>query len=249
MNKRESSHRALMILGIVSLLAGSPSVRAQCDDAPGPDGLTWSFDEGDESFSLGDFVGGLFTPQLVTDTRRIREYVRDARFGELLRRCGDMRAVDGIFQKALKISEFNIGRALFLSMVGCLEHQNIQVEMPLVGAVELPLTFEADSLFTARLKNLPRRLYPDTPSNGAGDMDKLQHFFGSAYIAFVSGSPEFARSVGNAVEWGEAKMIVGGADDPRDKRANKQGEAFGHDLLYVKTLLPSDYLSLPVRDE
>ena len=250
MIKRESYRILSLILGILSFLFVSSRAPAQCDDTSSPDGLAWDFDEGrDGGFSLGDFFGGLLTPQLVQDTKKIRGYVRDARFAELLRRCGDLRAVDGIFQKALKISEFNIGRALFLSMIGCLEHQNIEVDMPVVGAVGLPLTFEADSLFKARLRNLPRRLYADTPSGEAGDMDKLQHFFGSAYLAFVSESPEFARSVGNAVEWGEAKMIVGGADDPRDKRANKQGEAFGHDLLYVNTLLPSDYLTLPVRDE
>jgi hypothetical protein len=239
-----------LILGISAFLCILPAAGAQCDGTPGPDGLTWDFDEEENGgFSLGDFVGGLFTPQLVKDTRRIREYVRDGRFGDLLRRCGDLRAVDGIFQKALKIAEFNIARALFLSMVGCLEHQNIQVDMPVLGAVGLPLTFEADSLFNARLRNLPRRLYDDTPTGEAGDKDKLQHFFGSAYISYVSGSPELARSVGNAVEWGEAKMIVGGADDPRDKRANLQGEAFGHDLLYVNTLLPSDYLTIRVKVE
>ncbi len=250
MVKRESSFHFFLILGVFSFVLAAPDAAAQCDEASSPDGLTWDFDEeGDGGFSLGNFFGGLLTPQLVQDTKKIRSYVRDARFAELLRRCGDMRAVDGIFQKSLKISEFNIGRALFLSMVGCLEHQSIDVKIPVVGAVGLPLTFEADSLFKARLKNLPRRLYSDTPSGEFGDMDKLQHFFGSAYLAFVSESPEFARSVGNAVEWGEAKVVVGGADDPRDKRANKQGEAFGHDLLYVNTLLPSDYLTLPVRDE
>jgi len=249
MRKRESYLHVTLILGMFWMPVLTPEVAAQCDEKPAPDGLTWEFDEGDDGFSLGDFVGGLFTPQLVKDTRRIREYVRDLRFGELLKRCGDLRAVDGIFQKALKIAEFNIGRALFLAMVGSLEHQNIEVDMPLVGAVGLPLTFEVDSLFSARLKNLPRRLYPDSPSTGAGDMDKLQHFFGSAYISYISGSPELARTIGNAVEWGEAKMIVGGADDPRDKRANSQGEAFGHDLIYVNTLLPSDYLTLPAQDE
>ena len=49
------------------------------------------------------------------------------------------------------------------------------------------------------------------------------------------------------VEWGEARMVVGGVDDPRDRRANKQGETFGHDLLYIKIMLPSDYFTLPIE--
>jgi hypothetical protein len=222
----------------------------QCDGTPGPDGLTWEFDEQDsESFSLGGFFGDLFTPQLIRDTKDIRSYLRDERFAELLRRCGDLRAVDGIFQKALRVAEFSIARALFLSMMACMEHQNVEVDVPVVGAVGLPLTFEEDSLFKSRIHNLPSRLYEDSPGSGLGDRDKLQHFFGSAYIAYVSGSPELARATGNFVEWGEARMIVGGADDARDRRANKQGETFGHDLIYVKTLLPSDYLTLPVKIE
>ena len=235
---------AFAVLTIVPSKAG-----AQCD-GPGPDGLTWEFDEQDsESFSLGGFFGDLFTPQLIRDTKSVRSYVRDERFAELLRRCGDLRAVDGIFQKALRVAEFSIARALFLSMMASLEHQNVEVDVPVIGAVGLPLTFEEDSLFRSRTRNLPARVYEDSPETGFGDRDKLQHFFGSAYIAYVSGSPELARATGNFVEWGEAQMIVGGADDVRDRRANKQGETFGHDLIYVKTLLPSDYLTLPVRIE
>ncbi|MBI2619650.1 MAG: hypothetical protein HYW57_06175 [Ignavibacteriales bacterium] len=221
--------------------------RAQCE---GADGQSWEFDEANsKGFSVGRLLGSLLTPQLIQDTRAIREYVRDPRFGELLQRCGDLRAVDAVYQKALRIAEYNIGRALFLSMVASLEHRNIGVELPVVGTVGLPLTFEEDSLFQQRIMNLPSKLYHDSPGDVHGDKDKLQHFFGSAYLAFTSESREFTRSAGNFVEWGEAQMIVGGVNDVRDKRANKQGETFGHDLLYVKTLLPSDYLTLPVKDE
>lgn len=244
-----AAQRTLLALGL--LLASFPvPVLPQCADSASTDGLHWEFDEEEsESFSLTGFLSDVFTPQLIRDTRNIRAYVRDARFAELLRRCGDLRAVDGIFLKALRVSEFNIGRALFLSMMACLEHQNVEVAMPVVGTVGLPLTFEEDSLFKARTANLPCRIYEDSPPGAAGDRDKLQHFFGSAYISYVSDSPELARATGNFVEWGEAKMIVGGADDVRDRRANKQGETFGYDLIYVKTLLPSDYLTLPVRVE
>ena len=235
-------------LMLVVLESPASRARAQCDGGEGADGLTWNFDEhADQGFSVGGFFGGLFTPQLVKDARSIRDYIRDPRFVELTRRCGDLRGMDEIFLKALRITEYNIGRALFLSMIACLEHQNVDFEVPVVGIVDLPLTFESDSLFKARISHLPSRLYRDTSPEG--DRDKLQHFFGSAYLSFVSESPEFARSAGNMVEWGEARMIVGGVDDPRDKRANKQGETFGHDLLFIKTMLPSDYLSLPVQDE
>lgn len=230
--------RRLPILLIFTLVIRMTSF-AQCEG-----GLSWDFDEQEnQGFSIGKFFTETFTPKLIVDTRRIRAYIRDPRFKELTTRCGDLRAVDGIYLKALKIADFNISRALFLSLMGTLEHENVAFKIPVVGALHVPLTFEADSLFKARIMNLPSRIYPDTPPEG--DRDKLQHFFASAYLSYVSEAPELAKESGDLVEWSEARFIVGGADDPRDKRSNKHGDAFGRDLAVVKTLLPSDYLHLP----
>ncbi len=220
---------------------------AQCDGKPGADGLTWNFDDGDkEPFNLLRFIGGVFTPDLIKETKQIRAYIRDRRFAELVKRCGAARAMDFIYLRALKISDHNLTRALFLSMIGCLDHQNVDLRVPVIGIVDVPLTFEEDSSFIARYRNLPSRLYDDTPREG--DKDKLQHFFGSAYIAYASESRELARTSGDLIEWGEARFVVGGVDDPRDRRSNKQGERFGHDLLTVKNLLPSDYLNLTIEE-
>ena len=220
---------------------------AQCDGKPGPDGLTWEYDAGEhEGFSLPRFFGNAVTPDLVKDTRRIRAYVRDPRFALLLKRCGDMRAVDAIYLKCLQIGEHNVARALFLCLMGTLEHRDIYMKMPLIGFIKIPLTFEEDSLFNSRFGNLPSRLYPDTPREG--DRDKLQHFFGSAYVSYATGSRDLTQTTGDLIEWGEAKFVVGGVDDPRDRRANKHGERFGRDLLTVKNLLPSDYLNSPFEE-
>lgn len=228
----------LLTIAALLVLIGATSA-AQCEG-----GLSWDFDEeGIEGFSIGRFLSDTFTPKLILDTKRIRSYIRDPRFKDLTTRCGDLRAVDGIFLKSLKIADYDIARALFLSLMGSLEHQDVDFKIPVLGSLNVPLTFEEDSLFKVRKANLPAKIYPDTPPEG--DKDKLQHFFASAYLAFASESPELAKQSGNFVEWGEAKFVVGGVDDPRDKRANDHGEAFGRDLLVVKTLLPSDYLRLP----
>lgn len=232
-------------LTICLFLMLSAAASAQCEGD-----LSWNFDEAEkEGFSLGSMFSNAVTPQIVIDTKEVRSYVRDPRFRELTRRCGDLRAVDAIYQKSLRVAEFNVGRGLLIAMMAVLEHQQIHVRMPIVKSVELPLSFEDDTLFAQRVRSLPKSLYPDSPDSEYGDKDKLQHFFASAYLAYASESTDIARGAGNVVEWGEAKFIVGGADDPRDKRANKQGESFGRDLLIVKNLLPSDYLSLPVREE
>lgn len=229
------------------LTLGPREVRAQCDGNPGSDGLTWSFDDSErEGFSIVRFLGDAVTPELVKETRRIRTYVRDPRFLVLMKRCGDMRAVDAIYLRALKIAEHNVSRALFLSLMATLEHRDVNLKVPILGSIGLPLTFEEDSVFHARMINLPSSIYADTPPGG--DRDKLQHFFGSAYIAYASESKELARTSGELVEWGEAKFVVGGVDDARDRRANTHGERFGRDLLSVRNLLPSDYFNLPYEN-
>jgi hypothetical protein len=240
--------RSVTIIVVLLLLARTLA-NGQCDGKPGPDGLSWNFDEsGNAGFSIARFFGDIFTPALIKDTREIRAYVRDERFALLLKRCGDVRAADWIYLKALRIADHDIGRALFLSMMATLEHRNMDLKVPVVGAIRLPLTFEEDSLFDSRYRNLPSRLYPDTPPGAAGDKDKLQHFFASAYLSYLSGSPSVARTSGDLVERGEAEFVVGGVDDPRDRRANGQGERFGRDLVVVKTLLPSDYFNLSVGE-
>ncbi len=237
---------------LVLLLACSiraSDVLAQCEGGVGPDGLSWEFDtEEKKGFSLWGFIGETFTPRLVRQVNAMRAYVRDRRFAELMRLCGDMRAVDAIYLRALRLVEYEIGRALFLSMVATMEHRKLGIHLGPLGTMSMPLTFEEDSLFRARIQNLPARIYDDSPQDEHGDKDKLQHFFGSAYLAYVS-SPDVARTAGDLIEKGEATFIVGGVDDPRDRRANRQGERFGTDLVYVKNLLPSDYLRLRVRED
>ena len=76
--------KTLFLLLAMVLFAGTVVV-AQCDGKPGPDGLTWNFDEGEkEGFNLLRFVGGLFTPDLIKETKLIRGYVRDPRFAVLV---------------------------------------------------------------------------------------------------------------------------------------------------------------------
>jgi hypothetical protein len=210
---------------------------------------SWDFDaEKDESFSIGTFLAEIFTPHIITDTRYIRQYIIDERFQVLRNRYGDIRALDAIYLKSLKIADHNIARALFISSMAVLEHRNADIKMPVISYLRIPLTFEKDSIFNARTKHLPVHIYSDSPATPAGDRDKLQHFFGSAYLSYVTESPDFTRTAGNLIEWGEAALIVGGADDIRDRRANRQGERFGEDLLIVTNLLPSDYLTFRFED-
>ncbi|MGA3288494.1 MAG: hypothetical protein ABSD46_13855 [Bacteroidota bacterium] len=224
-------------------------MRAQHIDSNYANVTSWDFDEGkSEGFSISAFFSDIFTPQIIIDTKHIRQYILDERFQVLRNRYGDLRTIDAIYLKSLKIADYNIARALFLSLMAVLEHRKVDIKMPIVNSLKVPLTFEKDSIFSARIKHLPTLVYSDSPTTPEGDRDKLQHFFGSAYISYVSEAPVFTQTAGNLIEWGEPVFIVGGTDDPRDKRANKQGESFGRDLLVVTTLLPSDYLTFQHED-
>jgi hypothetical protein len=81
---------------VMLLMVGTVSSWAQCDDRPGPDGLNWEFETERKSFNLFRFLGDAFTPRIVHDVNAMRAYVRDSRFAELSRRCGDLRAIDAI---------------------------------------------------------------------------------------------------------------------------------------------------------
>ena len=227
-----------------ALLASSVAGQGRPDSAR--TGLSWDFTVDEPEMSVVDAAEGLLTPQAVQDARRIRAYVRDERFEQLRQLEGDLRAADAIYLRALAIAGYDIARALVLAMLATLEHKDLPLRVPLAGTLSLPLTFEGGESFQARVRHLPKMLYPDSPAGEEGDRDKLQHFFGSAAIAYSTESSDVAQTTGEFVEWGEAAVVQGGVDDPRDRRANAQGGMFGHDLVYLKTMLPSDYLRLPV---
>ena len=68
--------KTLLLVGVLITLSNAFSF-GQCDGKPGPDGLTWNYDEGErEEFSLFRFIGNAFTPDLIKETRRIRAYIR-----------------------------------------------------------------------------------------------------------------------------------------------------------------------------
>ncbi|MEE9225298.1 MAG: hypothetical protein V3U68_03785 [Bacteroidota bacterium] len=195
------------------------------------------------SFSLLRFVGNLVLPRLVKDEVQLKRYIRDRRFMEIRRYYGDLVAVDAIYQKAVQLVDYDIHDALLITFFATIDHRRVGVRIPLLGALFLPLTAESDSLFQGRWANLPSRLYGSGDGGKGRDRDKLQHFFGSAFLTYALRSSESASLAGSFVEWGEDAFIVGGQSDWRDRQANEQGRLFGRSLGDDPTVLPSDFLS------
>ncbi len=181
-----------------------------------------------------------FLPKIVTAELHLKRYIREERFYELRKVLDDTLAVDAIFDRALMLTDGNVLHALLISTFAVMDHHRLGINVPLIGSVFIPLTFESDSSFRLRRTHLPKKLLDDNPR--ASDKDKLQHFFGSAFIAYATNSDSFGKWVGDLFELGEDKFVLGGRDDARDRLANERGREFGLRLLKEEWLLPSDIL-------
>jgi len=183
-----------------------------------------------------------FPPFLIQHGMELKSFIRSRTFDEIRRKYGDLKAVDAIFIHAMKISNDNTAVSLLLSTFACFDHRIIGFKVP-IFALALFLSDESAEEFGKRVKNLPRKLYPDTPKIPSGDRDKLQHFFGAAFIAFAFESREPAEEFSELVERGENIIIVDGVQDERDKQACRHGEEFAIALLKDNHRYPSEYFT------
>lgn len=218
-------------------IGGSGMLRSQ-SAVPDSAWLSGQWYYSDTSASFIDAVE--FLPRFFRDEALLKRYLRDERFFALRKIYDDTLAVDAIFDRAMMITQGNIGRALLISAVSVMDHRRLGFKVPLVGSVYLPLTAENDSLFRLRRTHLPKKLLDDDLR--ASDKDKLQHFFGSAYLAYTTNSRVFSEFIGDLFETGEDRFVLGGRSDPRDQLANAKGREFGLGLLKDAALLPSDVL-------
>ncbi|MEW6511616.1 MAG: hypothetical protein AB1428_11745 [Bacteroidota bacterium] len=233
--------RARIVCGVWAggMVAGVMTAHAQvADQSPPPPQVP----------DLLRFISPLLLPKLVQDGYRLKEYIRSEEFSVERARRGDREAVDAIFDTGFRLAWENAYEALLITFVAVMDHRTFGIKIPLLGdVVWLPLTSEFTDDFTARVNALPSHLFPDSPPGRAGDRDKLQHFFGSAFLTYVTESPDAAERMGAFVEWGERAFIVDGAYDQRDLLANRQGQKFARALLEHHSARPSDYLGATIE--
>lgn len=188
------------------------------------------------------FFAPLVLPKVLQDGFLLREYVCSPEFARVRATGGDHAAVDALWFSALDLTLGNRAEALLISLVVTMDHRRVTFDLPLLGPLlVVPLTSESEEEFRFRLRALPGRLYADTPSGVAGDRDKLQHFFGSAFLAYVFESAEQADAVGRFVELGESRYVPGERLDVRDLRANRQGQRFAAALRAGREAPPSAF--------
>lgn len=199
--------------------------------------------------SIWDDIAEDLTPGIFADVRKLRNYIRSDAYAKNRATYGELHALDDIYQKALDIEENDVQDALLAVALAVMDHKRLEFHLPLGVTIPVPLTFESDTLFNVRLRNLPAHVYPDSPRDWFGDKDKSQHFFGSAYLMYLFRSRGIADFIGNAVEWEESLWGFEGAEDPRDVRSNRHGQDFGAALLKNPTTKPSDIIRCEIAFE
>jgi hypothetical protein len=179
---------------------------------------------------------------------QLKDFILSKEFSALREHLGDKRAMDAIYVRAMNLTDGNTGISLLIAAFATFDHEIVEFKIPMLSFA-LPLTGEEQKQFKRRVNALPKELYTDTPTDSYGDKDKLQHFFGSAFIAFAFESAGSARRAGVFVEKGERLGIRGGVYDNRDLRADDEGARYGIALLQDNHRLPSDFLRIDVTDE
>jgi hypothetical protein len=186
-----------------------------------------------------------FPPFFIQHGIELKSFIRSKTFRRIRAQFGDLRAVDAIYVRAMQMTNNNTAMALLLSSIACFDHRLVGINVPVLS-LYFPLSNESEEEFARRVKRLPTHLYDDSPNNEQGDRDKLQHFFGSAFLAFVFESGDVSMRFGEFVEKGEGAFIIGGINDDRDLMADRQGQDFGVAVLDNNRRFPSKFLKTPV---
>jgi hypothetical protein len=190
-----------------------------------------------------EFLKKAFEPRIFRVTEEVRTYIRTELPPVSHNREEELHHVDLIFLKAMELSKSDIGTALLAASIAVLNRADIKPTFPILGIVTLPLPAEDSAEAIARINQLPRYIYSDSPQDKWGDSDKLVHFFGSAYLTYESGATPIPEALGKFVETGEVALKLDTAADPRDLFTNRLGQKFGRALSDGREVIPSDYLS------
>lgn len=226
---------------VIFIVVCSQIVHSQTQQNTFPDSLEQYF-RFKKTTAIG-FLFNYFPPFLIERGMELKSFIRSKTFGDIRTTYGDTKAIDAMYLRAMQLTENNTGVALFLSTISAFDHKIVGIENPFF-LLYFPLTSESDNEFTRRVRNLPTHIYDDSPIQG--DRDKIQHFFGSAFLAYIFESRCAAERFGSLIELGEDVFIVNGVLDKRDERANQQGREFGLALLQNSRRLPSEFLKFHI---
>ena len=199
---------------------------------------------------LQEAVFPLLIPLIFNNVQELKRKICDDEFARIRKRWGDRYAIDVLFRWSEQLCWNNRAIALFVAFLATIEHRRVGFRLPLLGPlIWLPLSGEFADEFQERVALLPAHMFPDSPAGDYGDKDKLQHFFGSAFLDYVFGGSDPAERVGDFIEWGEDAFVIEGSYDIRDLEANHRGRCFAERLRIDHTAIPSAEMSTPLAPD
>jgi len=157
----------------------------------------------------------------------------------------DLETVDHIYEKALDFFEGDNTETFFCLTFALIPYNKIPMRLPILGIkVTVPLPSPPQKIFDEKLKNTPKRLFTDSPSNSFGDKDKLAHFFANAFLHYNVSFFNLSEFLGIFVEYFEQGFFLQGGFDLRDLTANHLGEIFAEMVHKNKNAKPSEALKI-----
>ncbi len=172
----------------------------------------------------------------------VSEYIASDQFLRNTAGADDFTKVDSIWAYTLRHAGGDLTDALAAMIFSTLTVNNATIVTPVLRLrLTIPLFSAADSTLRMKNLNLPRRFSADTPPGSGGDVDKLAHFFGSAYLSYNFFIFDLSYFIGLFVEVFEESFKVDSRADNRDVRFNMLGIEFGKALKDNPGAMPSSF--------
>jgi hypothetical protein len=173
----------------------------------------------------------------------LSDFIASDHFVELKETNSDLALVDSIYLRAVAFTENDYSEALLALTFATIPYKKVPVIVPIIKEViYYPLISADDSTFNLKNINLPRYLFYDSPKTRYGDVDKLAHFFGNAFIGYSENIFDLSSLIGYFVESFEESFKVQSKVDYRDLDVNWYGDQFGKLLKENEELLPSQIM-------
>jgi len=173
----------------------------------------------------------------------LSDFIASDYFVELKETNSDLALVDSIYLRAIAFTGKDNSEALLALTFATVPYKKVPIVIPIIKEViYFPLISADDSTFNLKNKNLPRYLFYDSPKTNHGDVDKLAHFFGNAFIGYSENIFDLSSLIGYFVESFEESFKVQSKVDYRDLDVNWYGDQFGKLLNENEELLPSQIM-------
>ena len=175
----------------------------------------------------------------------LSKFIASDYFIELKKENTDLALVDSIYSRAIEFYENDYHEALLALTFTTIPYSRVPLVIPLLKIrLYYPLISASDSIANLKNRNLPSKLFFDSPDNDYGDKDKLAHFFGNAFIGYAENILKLADVFGYFVEAFEEDFKAQSEVDFRDVDVNWYGVLFGEMLEINKSVLPSQVMAI-----